>query len=117
MRSSYEYGYGEVNELAFFEQLELGPKFEEEITGTSDSRSPIRNTTKAPYRWICRLLITWAGTGGRGLNPGTGILIGSRHVLTAAHNLHSKENGTAEVVKVDPGRDRQSLPFGSAKMV
>jgi len=109
------FGFGRVG----FGELDLEYEEEAEITGTDDSRSPIRNTTKTPYRWICRLKISWRATIGKlgtPINVGTGILVGPKHVLTAAHNVHSRESGTASEVTVDPGRDRHVLPFGSAKM-
>ena len=31
-------------------------EFEEELIGYRDTRSPVKNTTKIPYRWICQIV-------------------------------------------------------------
>ena len=100
-----------------------GEDNEEELLGKSDSRSPIRNTKKLPYRWICRLTMTFqdpAYNGGTPVNfAGTGTLISPKHILTAGHNVRNRFGGkvlTARAVTAAPGRDRADLPFGTVTM-
>ncbi|HWA73821.1 MAG TPA: hypothetical protein VG937_15860 [Polyangiaceae bacterium] len=96
---------------------------EEEIIGSSDSRSPVRNTTKAPYRFVCRLEMIFQDPGWNGgvamKFAGTGTLISPRHVLTAGHNIRSIFGGkalTAKSVTASPGQDRDKKPFGTCKV-
>jgi V8-like Glu-specific endopeptidase len=96
---------------------------EEEIIGKGDSRSPVKNTKRAPCRWICRLSMIYQNPslwGGKAMEfVGTGLLISPRHVLTAAHNLRNQFNGTtldARSCTVAPGQDRSDRPFGIAAM-
>ncbi|HZO56504.1 MAG TPA: trypsin-like serine protease [Bryobacteraceae bacterium] len=95
-------------------------ELEDEIIGRGDSRSPVKDTTKAPYRWICQIIATYLDSALNGGAPtkkiGTGLLIGPRHVLTAAHCVWYEENGrayTPKQVEVYPGRSRGHLPFSS----
>jgi V8-like Glu-specific endopeptidase len=54
-----------------------------------DEREPWTNTLDAPYRWICKLSVVFQSRNGGDLHfsEASGILIGNRHVLTAAHAL------------------------------
>lgn len=73
---------------------ELG-LFETGIIGPKDDRRRIGDTIKAPYRWICLLVLVFPDPDrsersilfGK-LGFGSGLLIGARHILTAAHNLY-----------------------------
>lgn len=83
-----------------------------------DDRVPVRNTTKVPFRYICKLEIYWAGS----RRPGgcTGTLIAPNKVLTAAHCLFSRRgSGFPRRIRVIPGkngqgRTRRQEPFGFA---
>ena len=94
-----------------------------------DERRPWTNTLDRPYRWICKLgIVLQSRKGGRfTYAEGTGVLIGNRHVLTAAHNLvepvfnnASKHVDTLEAraVVVIPGLNgvhkdpKRVMPFG-----
>lgn len=95
-------------------------ELEDEIVGRGDSRSPVKNTTKPPYRWICQIIATVQDPSIKGCAPtpfvGTGLLIGPRHILTAAHTVWFRKNGAVyrpKKVEVLPGRSVGSLPFGS----
>lgn len=60
---------------------------------------PVANTRSVPYRWVCKILVKYSRsdlnfpvigtpTGGAWL-AGTGVLISSRHILTAGHNVRA----------------------------
>jgi len=66
-----------------------------------DDRRRIKNSSEAPYRWICLLVLIFPDPDDpngsilfapRGV--GSGVLIGTRHVLTAAHNLFAEITGS-----------------------
>jgi V8-like Glu-specific endopeptidase len=104
--------------------------FESEVFG-NDGRVRVTDTLIAPARWICAIDLfiddPKRGKGGspvKSLSRATGILIGPRHVLTAAHVF---DGATVEVdgverkvpvtsVRVTPARngDNDKGPFGSA---
>jgi V8-like Glu-specific endopeptidase len=93
----------------------------------ADDRLHVNDTTAIPFRWICsvsvqRLVKRPSHNEKTGLAPaGSGVLISPRHVLTAAHVLHSVDRSSdgsiaAEyeplLVHVAPARDGNSKPFG-----
>lgn len=85
----------------------------ETVIGTDD-RVRVTNTRVAPYRQVVALKMTFNG----GQFIGSGILIGRRHVLTAAHCIYDPFiYGAADRVEVIPGLDGNSRPFGSATAV
>jgi V8-like Glu-specific endopeptidase len=77
----------------------------------NDDRKPVMNTTTVPWRWICKLIITFPDGGKL---AGTGFFIGSKAVMTAGHCVYSRERGGwANEIMVIPGMMGESLPFGS----
>lgn len=88
-------------------ELELArPQF----TFGDDDRTFIQDTTRVPWRCVCQLVME--GTDGREV-LGTGWLAGPRTVLTAGHNLLSREPPhEASKVWVLPGRCGDAVPYG-----
>ena len=76
----------------------------------ADDRARITPANDTPWRWICKLLMTFAGDR---RFVGTGWFIGPRTVMTAAHCLHSQELGWAQSIEVIPGMDENRRPYGS----
>jgi V8-like Glu-specific endopeptidase len=71
----------------------------------------ISPATAIPWRWNAKLIITLANgqVGG-----GTGWFIGPRTVMTAGHCVFSAgAGGWVKSIKVIPGKDAASEPFGS----
>ena len=76
----------------------------------ADDRAQITPANDIPWRWICKLLITFPN-GARFV--GTGWFIGSRTVMTAGHCLHNRDLGWARSIEVIPGMDAERRPYGS----
>jgi V8-like Glu-specific endopeptidase len=78
------------------------------------ARVSISETLDVPYRWICRLTIPDTDPNESGYGAGTGVLVGPRHVLTAAHILVSLEDPGKTVghrLLVQPARNGHDKPF------
>lgn len=75
-----------------------------------DNRVDIQNTTRTPYRQVTFVI---AYKGSRFMGAGSGVMISSDKVLTAAHVLRDvKTNEWADSVTVFPGRSRDKFPYG-----
>lgn len=91
-----------------------------------DRRTPVFRTRLTPFRWICKLQVVAREGNDRSYSEGSGILIGDRFVLTAAHVLMEavrRRDGTVvqrdvSAVVVIPGltairgQPGNQLPFG-----
>jgi len=74
-----------------------------------DDRRLVTDTLPVPFRWICSIdVIRPDGK----LNRGTGVLIGPRHVLTAAHVLYDRDGAGPQSVHVAPGRNGRTATAG-----
>jgi glutamyl endopeptidase len=84
---------------------------EPETVCGNDDRVRISPATSIPWRWNCQLIITMAnGNASRC----TGFFIGRRTVMTAGHCVFSHAaGGWARSIRVIPGKDGASEPFGS----
>jgi V8-like Glu-specific endopeptidase len=81
-----------------------------------DGRLPVADSLRVPFRWICALDVCFAGD--RRRHRGSGVLIGPRQVLTAAHVLYSKSDGAGPTsVYVAPARAGRTDPVGRIKAV
>jgi V8-like Glu-specific endopeptidase len=68
----------------------------------------VSNSFDVPYRCVCRLQVQEKGASGwRDKEPATGVLVGPRHVLTAAHLLdpYYQQRAGQWQVRVYPGFD------------
>ena len=92
-----------------------------EIVPPTDSRTRITDTKRIPYQWICSIIPTFRHpTTGDPIEmttqPGSGLLIGPRHILTAAHVLFPPSGPLIHQspirVKVTPGHNDRSEPYG-----
>lgn len=89
---------------------------EHERVGLGDERWPVDDTWAVPHRWVCSLDITYAGD--PNIRRGSGVLVGPRQVLTAAHNIYRSPEGTGpESVHVIPARAGRTEPIGRFKAV
>lgn len=78
----------------------------------NDSRKVITNTTKAPYKFIGKLIIEYSDGAVFG---GTGFLVGESTIVTAAHCAYSlKRSAYPSKITFYPGRTGNSNPYGSA---
>lgn len=100
----YESEFELESEFEYEGEFEGEFELESEIIGV-DTRVLVRNTSAAPFRYICNLV-----DGNFPMCSGT--LIAPNVVLTAAHCLHGKNPANMTVV---PGRDGLNFPFGTAR--
>lgn len=79
-----------------------------------DDRLPVTDSLRVPFRWICALDVCFAGD--RRRHRGSGVLIGPRQVLTAAHVLYRTTDGAGpSSVYVAPARSGRTDPVGRIK--
>lgn len=84
----------------------------EQTVFNRDDRVRVSNTTAYPYSAICDLEMTFPNGGVR---IGTGFFISYRSVLTAGHCVYDRSlGGWARSIKVMPGRNGTTLPYGYA---
>lgn len=93
-----------------------------EVIPPVDSRQLVENTLVVPHRWVCSLDIMFenarpkdwkSGDFGRG----SGLLVGPRLVLTAAHNLYPDGGTSPSSVYVAPARNGRRDPLGRVRAV
>ena len=106
---------GMPNEILTHEFLELGEcraeGFLPETVCGSDDRVQTGSTAAAPWRWICKLIITFPNGAKGGC---TGWFIGPKAVMTAGHCVYSRSNGGwARQIEVIPGMMGATRPYGS----
>lgn len=76
-----------------------------------DNRKVITNTTKAPYKFIGKLIIEYSNGKAYG---GTGFLVGESTIVTAAHCAYSRDlNAYPTKITFYPGRTGSNNPYGS----
>jgi V8-like Glu-specific endopeptidase len=76
----------------------------------------VENTKAAPYKAVCHIEMTWFDGS---QTSGTAFFVGPRVLITNAHNL-SKSDKPSRIpmgVEVNPGRDGNRRPFGSATAI
>lgn len=109
-------------------QSEISSQNPEAFLGpTASKRRPlarVMDTTASVFRWACYLEFTYEDPDGGGqlefFQPASGVLIGPRHVLTAAHATFgwiTGSQGTPQKaapieIKVIPGFDGKNHPWG-----
>ena len=82
-----------------------------EIIGTDD-RVHVADTNVVPWRWVCAVDLPLDDPGA---SRGSGVLVGPRHLLTAAHVLPRGDPDKLVKVRISPARngDNADHPFGA----
>jgi V8-like Glu-specific endopeptidase len=84
-----------------------------------DERELVAQTLAVPNRWICSLDVTFEKPYPKGWTSGfargSGLLIGPRHVLTAAHGIYSDGGKSPKSIVVAPARNGRRTPLGTFK--
>lgn len=110
-------GLPDIGEASFGPLPEPPPDGVMETVHGHDDRIQITNTTIYPYRAIASLLIIAADNSAW---IGTGWFISPKTLITAGHCVFIKgspiaaRNGWVKSIKVMPGRNGSTMPFGSA---
>jgi V8-like Glu-specific endopeptidase len=77
----------------------------------SDNRTQIVQTRQFPWRVQCRVVAFFPGGT---VVKGSGTLIGNKHLLTAAHLVHSPRLGFAVRTLIVAGQVGETMPYGPA---
>lgn len=100
--------------------MRASPMVEQEVI-PPDERQLVRDTLAVPFRWVCSLDLTFDKPypkGWRsGFGRGTGLLIGPRQVLTAAHNIYPDGSTSPASVHAAPARNGRVDPLGRVEAV
>jgi glutamyl endopeptidase len=100
-----------------WELVTAGPEYT--IVGPADDRVRVTNTRVEPFRHICKLEMSFRDPRTRSIKRfiGTGTLVAPAKVLTAAHCVFDRDHGFgyATSIRVIPGKNGTSEPFGSAR--
>lgn len=77
-----------------------------------DDRAAVKRILQAPWRWICLVRARYDDPDGGDAMwfRGTGVLIGSQHVLTAAHLLLDEIDGSKKTRRKREAREIQVVP-------
>ena len=103
---AFENNFAHLNEYEHSDEFE----FEEPGIIAGDNRVRVKDTTGVPWRWICKIDI--ADSRGRPAGSGTGVLVSSKHVLTAAHVVYDAyKNMQQYTVTVIPALNDLDEPF------
>ena len=106
---------GEMNTYSGFGREEYRPNYE--IVGSQDTRRKISDTSVAPFRYICQLLMNMSD--GK-FYIGTGFFIGPKTILTAGHNIWDDLTNAKlpnNKIWISAARNGATLPFGTINPV
>lgn len=79
-----------------------------------DDRTRVANPSSSPYSAVVQVQVDFDGDG-RYESTGSGAMISADDVLTAGHMLWDPQYGFAKAVRVVPGMNGGSMPFGTAQ--
>ena len=78
-----------------------------------DERYHAEETEVFPNRFVCYMETYWPN--GK-VDKATGWLCGPSTMMTVAHNIYDPEHGWPKSIKIWPGRNKNSAPYGSASV-
>ncbi len=116
MRRMFFGSYSRASEKEMLERYRLDSEIallEELNSPNRPKRVDYEEGTSIPYRWICLLRVPGTDPTRGAYGLGTGVLIGPRHVLTAAHvlaNTNEPQETVGWSLRVEPARNGNAKP-------